>query len=1823
MIRNEYSPFLSKLTPLSLGILSVFCNISFASIIADPNANINNKPIITKGVNNQNQNIPIIQIATPNHGISHNHYQEFSINSAGIILNNSRTGTNTQIAGKISANPFLQKGEAHTIINEVRGNRFSALSGDLEVAGQKANVIIANPNGINVQGLGFINVHEATLSTGKIINQQGKIDHQIKSGEIYFQNKNGYAIGGNNKNRPDYINLYAKALEINSNIFANHGIMVVAGENGSNDKNNNTIENKNSKNHIINVRDLGGMYADGIYLISNQKGLGVYQAGTLKANHNLIISSNGSLGNAGTLESTHGDIYLNGQNSVILSNGKINAQNGSIKINTKSASIHKTHIHSKQDIDIKSEENLGINGANIKSSEGDIHIFAKKSLSLFNTNSETPIGNINIISNQSIMTDNTNINANKDILLAALENVSFHKNSTFTSKENINSFSHKNQILENTNLKSNKNIQIQIQTGELKLDRANILSDGHSIIYSGGNQITNNSTISAKGIVSNIAKGDHDIIGTSRHTGTAVLLKTNKLTIDNEGQLIIQAKHNTDIKNNLVNNELNGNISIETNFPLSLNTNNYKIDAGKDINISSKSKLTLESKTNQKDNSIDIYQLNAHGGSVTLQGNDIELQASQINAKDNIHLYSPSGNIKLDGVQLKFSHQLQKTSLERQQLQEQLTLKNNQLTQFKNSQPWQNYQHKKQELNDRIANEEDYDWDADRLLPDTPYLKELRKNLDILIKNSSHLEKRYQELTDDINRLNRQISFLENHTSGYTHKNTALTTKTGDINLYAKKGIDISGATIKAGGSIHMEAQGTLSENYIPATKQNNQSKPVNGSIIADGLLSYHEIGHEGADDHHILSLFQKTTLQAGKHVNLRATQEANDTYLVLQGTKISAGGDISVATNHHLLLDVGVDNQYDYHKSVHKHGKIKRKTTITETVNEFSDANVSQLTGKNINLQVNGKPLHHLNIYGADLVAAGGNISLRSSGDIGLYAVKNQHNSQINSQTKKRFAGIRYDTTRANHSRRQITVLPAELNAKYIHTKSEGDTTLEGTRFHYLQGAKIEAGAKLNILPVSNILYEQQNKDSNYVVWQKIQNKGQITQTAQLPSFTGNSRPEFYAKGGIHVQIPVTEKDAQKRTLKENILELGKIPEYSYLNELAQNNQINWSEIILAQEQWNYTQQGLTGEGAAIVALAVAVATAGTGSGISAAVAGSAGSATVGAMAGSAFTALVSQASISLINNQGNVKAALKELGSKENVRGLAFAMATTGVSAKLDKTLAKYHIKTGQHSAFSDKVIKGIGEGVSRGVLENVVYGTNLEDALVKNLKGQLTNAATAAAFSDFVKHMDADAGDQNLVIKNISHKLAAALTGCISAAANSQSCESGAVGAAVGEMFGDFVVDKNTGVIDEKQREKLINQARLLAGITAAFSGNDVNTAADKAGEAVRWNSTAYDPAFIEGWSNMTMQEGARLTNGMNYCMSQGGSAQTCNPQIKNLRATDQSLLNQISRTYHAGDIQATQKLINDLDESLANWVAKSPNNVEVRAAAAATTYAIASFVIPTNAVELVPVGKAGKLKKTEATLKKTTKATAAQTATKSQTQVVNKTNTSTKTNCIAACFVAGTLIHTTDGLKPIENIKHGDLIWSRQEFGDTYDYRPVIATKITPNQEIYEVIVKYNNNTTEIFKTTSEHPFWVEGIGWLKASLLESGMILLDKHGLANVTIISQAKLDRTETVYNFGVQDFHTYHIGEYGVWVHNADCCGLLQKGGNKINGNTSKKLNEAWGTNYTSRDIGRGLESLKKENGIPANHHGKIMSNGDYVGENGINYGNILDYMS
>ena len=145
--------------------------------------------------------------------------------------------------------------------------------------------------------------------------------------------------------------------------------------------------------------------------------------------------------------------------------------------------------------------------------------------------------------------------------------------------------------------------------------------------------------------------------------------------------------------------------------------------------------------------------------------------------------------------------------------------------------------------------------------------------------------------------------------------------------------------------------------------------------------------------------------------------------------------------------------------------------------------------------------------------------------------------------------------------------------------------------------------------------------------------------------------------------------------------------------------------------------------------------------------------------------------------------------------------------------------------------------------------------------------------------------------------------------------------------------------------------------------------------------------------------------------------------------------------------------------------------------------------------------------------------------------------------------AACFTAGTLIETDQGLKEIEQFVGGELIWTRNDITLEYGYRPVIATKVTADQPIFEVVIRGGNGQQETLNTTAEHPFWVKELGWLKASLLQSGMTLLDRNN-KELTIVSQILIpNRLETVYNIEVDELHTYHVGELGVWVHNADCC--------------------------------------------------------------------------
>ena len=249
----------------------------------------------------------VVNINTPNDkGLSHNQYNAFNVDEKGLILNNANRPVNTELAGYIMGNPNLVGPTANTILNEVTGTSSTSMNGALEVAGNKAHVIVANPNGISVNNGTFINASSATLTTGNpIINNGSVTGYNVQKGAITVGEK------GLNVSKTARTDMLAEAVKLNGKVWA-QDTQVVMGKNAiavdSSGKVTNTSKTGESSQVGLDVAAIGGMYANSMYLVGTNEGFGVNNQGVLSAQNTLTIDSTGKLQNTGTIAATDANI---------------------------------------------------------------------------------------------------------------------------------------------------------------------------------------------------------------------------------------------------------------------------------------------------------------------------------------------------------------------------------------------------------------------------------------------------------------------------------------------------------------------------------------------------------------------------------------------------------------------------------------------------------------------------------------------------------------------------------------------------------------------------------------------------------------------------------------------------------------------------------------------------------------------------------------------------------------------------------------------------------------------------------------------------------------------------------------------------------------------------------------------------------------------------------------------------------------------------------------------------------------------------------------------------------------------------------------------------------------------------------------------------------------------------------------------------------------------------------------------------------------------------------------------------------------------------
>ena len=333
-----------RLNPINFAVISLLgaaiytlpmASIAGSQIVADKSAPNSQQATILNTSNGLTQ----VNIQTPSAGgVSRNTYTQFDVGQEGAVLNNARNNTQTKLGGWVQGNPWLAKGEAKVILNEVNSSNPSQLKGYLEVAGKQAQVVIANPSGLVCDGCGVINADRFTLTTGQAVMNQGYLESfRVREGQVTIEGK------GLNGSMTPYTDIYARALNVNAGLYANE-LKTVLGQNDINLQDPSapqitkattsgtaTTQTPPQPSYALDVGQLGGMYAGKIYLIGTENGLGVRNAGSINAtSSSMTLNANGDLSNTGNIIANKDQIAIQAQN--VQNSGNISSTQSKIQL---------------------------------------------------------------------------------------------------------------------------------------------------------------------------------------------------------------------------------------------------------------------------------------------------------------------------------------------------------------------------------------------------------------------------------------------------------------------------------------------------------------------------------------------------------------------------------------------------------------------------------------------------------------------------------------------------------------------------------------------------------------------------------------------------------------------------------------------------------------------------------------------------------------------------------------------------------------------------------------------------------------------------------------------------------------------------------------------------------------------------------------------------------------------------------------------------------------------------------------------------------------------------------------------------------------------------------------------------------------------------------------------------------------------------------------------------------------------------------------------------------------------------------------------------
>ena len=558
-------------------MLLLFSFNIFAEVVPDP-ASIGTRATKTAS------GIDQLDIAAPNkNGTSYNSLKELQVSEQGLILNNNKDiVANTKIAGYVARNRNLDDSiAANLIITEVTGKNRTNINGTVEVAGKRADLVMANRNGVYVNGGNFLNTDRVTLTTGSL---------EMKNGDLVAINVSQGQIGigekGLNALNLTELELLGKTIDVSGVIKASKETRLLVSAGGQTyEYKTKEVKSKGEtyKGIAIDGKSVGSMYAGKIDIISNDKGAGVNTKGDLVSVDDIVITANGDITTAQVDSGkdlkykTTQKVKMNGKTTVAK---KVKVKARETEINAKVVTGYLEKALGKKSLDIESEK------TNITAkieAQGKIKINSNQ---IQNSGEIFATEKINIAGNK-LNNNNGEIRSNQKIEINAKEtsNVKGYILSDGLTKEDIKKEENKNQKDIEDDKNKEKGISItgdldntegvirgrEISLGNVtgnnkgKIDSLGALSFNGKIIVNKGGLITGNiqelnadklendggkllSTGKIRGRVKEISNKNGEILGTETVKLIGDKLDNFSGLIKSNGKIALDVKETSNIK---------------------------------------------------------------------------------------------------------------------------------------------------------------------------------------------------------------------------------------------------------------------------------------------------------------------------------------------------------------------------------------------------------------------------------------------------------------------------------------------------------------------------------------------------------------------------------------------------------------------------------------------------------------------------------------------------------------------------------------------------------------------------------------------------------------------------------------------------------------------------------------------------------------------------------------------------------------------------------------------------------------------------------------------------------------------------------------------------------------------------------------------------------------------------------------------------------------------------------------------------------------------------------------------------------------------------